>query len=315
MKTEIPVHRMILEKGEAFDLNVVAGEKGIKNTITQPELHRPGLAFAGFLDVFTYDRIQILGNTEIGYLESLTTEDRHNRIQQVFEYRIPCFIVTSNNKVPEELIKLANEREVPLLRTSHETSRFNAMISFWLEREFAPSKTAHAVFVDVFGEGVLILGGSGIGKSECGLELIERGHRLVADDVVVLKRLGKNILMGSSARAITHHMEVRGLGIIDVELLFGIGAVREEKRVSLAIELEKLTDESEVDRLGLDSETITLLDVPVRYFRIPVESGRNISILIEVAALHHRIRERGINPAGELNKRLIEMMTSSGGGI
>lgn len=306
---EIPVHRMLLEKGEPFDLEVIAGEKGLDNRITHSELHRPGLAFAGFLEVFTFNRIQILGNTEITYLTSLAQTDRRARMEAVFRYPIPCFIVTSQKTIPHELIELANAHNVPLMRTSFETTRFNAMISFWLEREFAETTSVHGVFVDVFGEGVLITGGSGVGKSECALELIERGHRLVADDVIILRRLGRNILMGSAASAIQHHMEVRGLGIIDVELLFGIGAVREEKRVSLNVELEKWTDEFEVDRLGLDVMTRTFLDVSIHSFRIPVESGRNISILIEVAALQHRIIERGINPAEELNKKLIKQMT------
>ena len=305
----IPVHRMIMEKGKTFDLEVVAGEKGLARFINQSELHRPGLAFAGFIEVFTFDRVQVLGNTEVGYLASLEASERRRRLEAVFEFSIPCFIVTNNNTPPQEMIDLGNQHNVPILRTSHETSRFNAMMSFWLEREFAPSETVHGVFVDVFGEGVLITGGSGVGKSECGLELIERGHRLVADDVVVLKRLGRNILMGSSMSAIQHHMEVRGLGIIDVELLFGIGAVREEKRVSLTVELDRWSDESVVDRLGIDTDNAVYLDVPIRRFRLPVESGRNISILIEVAALQHRILERGINPALELNKRLIKQMT------
>jgi HPr kinase/phosphorylase len=310
---KIPVHRMILEKGQAFDLSIISGEKGLDKVITQSELHRPGLAFAGFLEIFTYDRIQILGNTEVQYLNSLPKEERKRRIEAIFHFPIPCFIVTASNPVPDEIITASTTHNVPLLRTSYETSRFNAMLSFWLEREFAPTTTVHGVFVDVFGEGVLITGGSGIGKSECGLELIERGHRLVADDVVVLRRLGRNILMGGPMGTDHHHMEVRGLGIIDVELLFGIGAVREDKRVSLTVDLQRWTDETIVDRLGIDPVFATFLDVPIRQFKIPVESGRNVAILIEVAALQHRIIERGINPAEELNKRLIQRMTGQSG--
>lgn len=305
---KIPIHRMILEKGKLFEFSLLAGEKGLDNVIIKPELHRPGLALAGFLDVFTYDRVQIVGNTEVEYLASLTPEERRRRLEAVFQLPIPCIIITDNNKPMDELVELSNEHHVPLIVTTHETSRFNAMISFWLEREFAPSATVHGVLVDVFGEGVLITGGSGVGKSECGLELIERGHRLVADDVVILKRLGRNILMGASSNYIQHHMEVRGLGIVDVELLFGIGSVREDKRVSLVVELQKWTEDLEIDRLGIDEQSATYLDVPVRRFRLPVESGRNISILIEVAALQHRILERGINPAEELNKRLMKEM-------
>lgn len=305
---KIPIHRMILEKGKEYDLVVCAGEKGLDNCITQEELHRPGLAFAGFLDVFTYDRVQILGNTEIEYLKSLSPEERVARLKPIFAFPIPCFIITSANVPPREMVEMANERSIPLLCSSIPTSAFNAMISFWLQREFAPTITVHAVLVDVFGVGVLITGGSGIGKSECGLELIERGHRLVADDSVILKRLGRNILMGSSSSTIQHHMEVRGLGIIDVELLFGIGSVREQKRVSLVVDLKRWEDAPEIDRLGIDVTYHHYLDVPIRKFELPVESGRNISILIEVAALQHRILERGRNPAEELNRRVISQM-------
>lgn len=311
--TQFPVHRMILEKGKSFDLRLVAGEKGLNNQIKMDQLHRPGLAFAGFLDVFTFDRIQILGNTEIGYLHSLRPDDRLARIAAVLEFRIPCILVTAGNEAPAEMVALANEKNVPVICTSYETTHFVAMLGFWLQREFAPTLSVHGVLVDVFGVGVLITGGSGVGKSECGLELIERGHRLVADDMVLLKRLGSNLLMGSSSSTIQHHMEVRGLGIIDVELLFGVGSVREEKRVSLAVHLEKWTDDYEVERLGMDTQYTNFLQVPIRQFHIPVESGRNVSILIEVAALQHRILERGRNPAQELNERLIQEMTRSGG--
>lgn len=305
----IPVHRILMEKGKQFELEVLAGEPGLANQITQPELHRPGLALAGFLDVFTFDRLQIFGNTETRYLSSLSREERQARLEAVFAHPIPCIIVTSSNEAAPELVELANHNKVPLLRTTHTTSRFNAMLNSWLEGEFAPSTSIHGVLVDVFGVGVLITGDSGVGKSECGLELIERGHRLVADDAVHIRRLERDLLLGSSNAAIQHHMEVRGLGIIDVELLFGIGAVREDKRVSLVIELVKWSDDLVVDRIGLDQQQSTILDVPVRLFRIPVESGRNTSILIEVAALQHRILERGYNPAEALNNRLIAMMT------
>jgi HPr kinase/phosphorylase len=305
---------LLLEKGKKFDLSVVAGEAGLGNSIMQSELHRPGLAIAGFLDIFTFDRVQILGNTEVRYLHSLETSDRRRRLRALFEFPIPCFVVTTNNVPPSELVDLCNEFSVPLLRTSYNTSRFNAMIGFWLEREFAPSLTLHGVLVDVFGVGVLIGGDSGIGKSECGLELIERGHRLIADDLVVVRQLGGNILMGSPVSQFQHHMEVRGLGIVDVELLFGIGSIREEKRVSLFVDLQRWENAGEIERLGMDPQYVTYLDVPVRYFRIPVDSGRNISILIEVAALQHRVFQRGRNPAEELNKRLVAEMALRGQG-
>ncbi len=304
----IPIHHLILDKGKELDLIVEAGETGLENVIINADLHRPGLALAGFLDVFSHDRVQVMGLTEIQYLQSLSAEERRSRLEAIFQFPIPCFIVTSGFMPLPELVEMANKYHVPLLRTQFKTSRFMGMISAYLEWEFAPALTVHGVFVDVFGEGVLIQGGSGVGKSEAGLELIERGHRLVADDTVVLKRLGKNNLIGCSARNVQHHMEVRGLGIVDVELLFGIGAVREEKRVSLAVELVKWSEGMEIDRLGMDEKTCDFLEVDVRKFIIPVESGRNVSVLVEVAALQHRIYARGRNPARELNDRLIRQM-------
>ncbi|MBI5154420.1 HPr(Ser) kinase/phosphatase [Candidatus Poribacteria bacterium] len=305
----LTVSRLFTDKRKQFDLQVVAGKGGLDGTIPTSELNRPGLAFAGFLGVYSHDRIQILGNTEISYLESLTHDDRRARLEAAMNYKIPCIVITTGHKPPLELAELAEARAIPILCTTHPTSRFWSMLTFFLEREFAPTTTVHGVLVDVYGIGVLIMGSAGAGKSECGLELIERGHLLVADDVVVLKRLHKDVLTGSAASNVQHHMEVRGLGIVDVELLFGAGSVREEKRVSLVVRLEPRKEESEIDRLGLDQHYANLLGVNVREFKIPVEPGRNISILVEVAALQHRIYTQGRNPAQELNERLIKHMS------
>lgn len=304
----LTISRLLQEKRKQFDLNVVAGSRGLDNALTSSEINRPGLAFAGFLDVYVHDRMQVLGNTEISYLERLEAETRANRLDAALDYPIPCIVVTSGIEAPEELQELCEKRGIPLLQTSHPTTRFASMVTFFLEREFAPTMTAHGVLVDVFGVGVLVMGSAGVGKSETGLELIERGHRLVADDVVVLKRLGRNLLMGSASSNVAHHMEVRGLGIVDVELLFGAGSVRDEKRIDLVVRLERWTEETMVDRLGLDEKFANLLGVDVREFTIPVEPGRNISILVEVAALQHRIQSQGRNPAKELNERLIKQM-------
>ncbi len=299
---------MLEDKGRQFDLHLVAGERGIDAPVVEADLNRPGLAFAGFLEVFSHNRIQILGNTESGYLASLGPGERRHRLEKALEYEIPCFIVTDNNKPPHELLEIANERDIAILTTSHPTTRFASLLTFYLEREFAPTTLVHGVLVDVFGIGVLIMGTAGVGKSECGLELIERGHRLVADDVVVAKRLGKGLVVGAAASNVQHHMEVRGLGIVDVELLFGAGSVREEKRVDLIVKLERWTRDTRIDRVGLDEEFENVLDVSIRTFTIPVEPGRNISILVEVAALQFRIHSQGRNPARELNERLIKQM-------
>ena len=308
---KLTVSSLLTQKGKQFDLTVLAGQQGLDRPIPQGELNRPGLAFAGFLDVYSHDRVQILGNTETSYLLSIPPGERRARLARAMDFDIPCFVITTSNPAPPELLELANERRIPILLTSHPTTRFWSMLTFYLEREFAPTRTVHGVMMDVFGIGVLITGSAGAGKSECGLELIERGHRLIADDVVIIKRLAKNLVVGSATSNVAHHMEVRGLGIVDVELLFGVGSVRDEKRVSLVVRLENRTDDSMVDRLGIDEKYCDLLGVPVREFVIPVEPGRNLSILVEVACLQHRINAQGRNPARELNERLIKQMERS----
>ena len=311
---DLSVARFMEVKGRQFDLRLLAGQDGLTNRITSNELNRPGLAFAGFLDVYTHDRLQVLGNTETGYLERLSDTERRDRLSAALDFPIPCIVITNDNPAPPELLELCDQRQIPLLATTLPTTRFMSMTTFFLERESAPTQTAHGVLVDVFGIGVMIMGSAGVGKSECGLELIERGHRLVADDVVVLKRLGRNFLVGAAAYNFAHHMEVRGLGIVDVELLFGAGSIREEKKIDLVVCLERWTSETQVDRLGIDEHFINLLDVDVREYRIPVEPGRNISILVEVAALQFRIHSQGRNPAQELNDRLIKQMSKERSG-
>ncbi|MBX3728180.1 MAG: HPr(Ser) kinase/phosphatase [Candidatus Sumerlaeia bacterium] len=307
---QISVSQLLNEKGKQFDLRLIAGRKGLDNTVSSSELNRPGLAFAGFLDIYTHDRVQILGNTELAFLAKMEPAVRAERMAAALDYAVPLIIVTSGLEPPEGLTEMCERRNIPLVVTGHTTSRISSMLGFHLERVFAPTSTAHGVLVDVFGVGVLITGSAGVGKSEVGLELIERGHRLVADDVVMLKRLGRNLLMGSAASNVAHHMEVRGLGIVDVELLFGAGSVRDEKKVDLVVRLKrrKTDDVTEIDRLGLDEHFATLLGVEVREFTIPVEPGRNASILVEVAALQFRIHSQGRNPAQELNERLIKQM-------
>lgn len=308
MPKSLTVADLINAKKVHFDLECVAGKSGLNNPITQIEYTRPGLAYAGFLEVFVTDRIQIIGNTETGYLEHLEPTLRRERLEAALRFAIPCIIFTDKNVPMDDFIEIADRNGIPLLVTPHPTTHFGSTLSFFLEREFAPTKTVHGVLVDVFGVGVLITGNAGVGKSEAALELIERGHRLIADDCVILKRFSKDLLMGSAVGSAHHLMEVRGLGIIDVELLFGAGSVREEKTVHLIVKLERWTDEMEIDRLGLDEHYVNLLGIDVREFTIPVEPGRNTSILVEVASLQFRINSRGRNPAKELNERLITQM-------
>lgn len=300
----ISIGKLLEKKGRALEMQVVAGREGLDNRVESPELNRPGLAIAGFYDVFSNDRIQILGITECSFLRKLDPADRLARLIRMFEFPIPCFIVTSGENVTPEFLNLANDNNVPIIRTPMPTSRFSGMLSNFLEMEFAPSCTIHGVLLDVYGMGVLLAGISGVGKSETALELVERGHRLVADDVVILRRISKNLLIGGASEILKHHMEIRGLGIVDVEKLYGVGSVREEKKVSLLIHLEKWEQNGDYDRLGIDEKTRTIFDVEIPEYRIPVEPGRNLAILIEVAALQQRLRYQGYNPASEFNKTL-----------
>jgi len=302
----ISIKKIIETKGKSLEISVVAGDQGLDNMVESPELNRPGLAIAGFYDVFSHDRIQILGITECSFLKSMESKERFNRISRMFEFEIPCFIITSEQKVSKEFLDLADKNNVPVMKTPIPTSRFSAMLSYFLELEFAPTCTIHGVLLDVYGMGVLIVGISGVGKSETALELVERGHRLVADDVVILRRISKNLLIGSASEVLRHNMEIRGLGIVDVEKLYGVGSVRNEKKVSLLIHLEKWDVNKKYERLGIEELKRNIFDVEIPEYRIPVEPGRNLAILIEVASLQQRLIYQGYNPAKEFNKNLID---------
>jgi len=305
---KLTVRRFLEISGKTLDLHALTGKAGFDNVITTSEWNRPGVAFAGFLDVFAYDRIQVLGNTEISYLRSLGSRERRRRLKTIFSYAIPCFVITSTYPIPPELLELAEANRIPVLKTSFNTSLFVGRLIYLLDQEFAPSVTIHGVLLDVFGMGVLIVGESGVGKSECALELIQRGHRLVADDVVILRRRSKTMIVGCSSLVTKHHMEVRGLGIINVESLFGAGAVCDEQTVDLVIALERRQEGKEYDRVGLEDRTRTILDVAIPECVIPVEPGRNLSILVEVAAMNQRLKNTGFNPARSLNEQLVQRM-------
>lgn len=300
----IPV-RMVLDKlGQELDLKLVAGEAGLDNTFNTTELNRPGLAFAGYYDVFTSDRIQIIGITEISYLKSLEPADRLQRVRRTFEFNIPAMIVTSDQEILEELRRVADERAIPLLKTPLLTSNFSSHLSRFLQRAVAPTWHIHGVSLDVFGMGVLITGPSGVGKSECALELLERGHRLIADDIVILRRVGKGDLVASASERLGYHMEIRGIGIIDVETLFGVRAVRDEEVVSLVIRMERWEQNKDYDRIGITANTCLLFDCELPEYVVPVQPGRNMSLLVEVAALMQRLKNQGINTAEVFNARL-----------
>lgn len=307
---EITVAELLRDHAADMDITVVTESGGMDRRITTGELNRPGLALAGFLDVFTYDRVQLVGNTEMSYLRGLPAAESGARLHAMLRYAIPCLIVTEGNDVPPEMAAIFEVSGVPLLRSGLPTTRLGGLLHAALERLFAPTLNVHGDFLDVFGMGTLIMGRSGVGKSECALELVERGHRLVADDQVLMRRLAKDHLVGRSPEVTKYHMEIRGLGILNVERLFGIAAVSEEKPVELVVWLEKWDDSVEYERLGIDTLTETFIDVPVPKYVIPVQPGRNISIMVEMAALTQRLKNAGVNPAREMEETMLARMAA-----
>ena len=306
----ITVERFYKKLQERLRLRLVNTEVSLAGKIKSTDIHRPGLAFSGYYDYFACDSVQILGQTEINYCSSeMSVEKFGKSLDILFTYNIPCFVISRNQRVPELLLKKATEANVPIFRSPLTTSKLSAQITVFLEEQQAPETSVHGTLIDVYGIGVLLLGKSGVGKSECALELIERKHRLVADDVVDIKLKVGTILMGYSSDIIGHHMEIRGLGIINILDIFGVGSIRNQKRISLVVTLEKWNTRREYERLGLEERTYDLLGCELPHLVIPVRPGRNIPILIEVAALTQREKKMGINPAQEFNRRLIEAMS------
>ena len=277
--------------------------------IRSAEIHRPGLAFSGFYDYFAYDRVQVLGKTEIRFLNKLVGVARKRNLAKFFSYRIPCVIVAKNQPIPKDFLEQATAAHIPVFRAVYRTSICVSQVTVFIENMITPDMTVHGTLLDVYGIGTLLLGKSGIGKSECALELIERGHRLVADDVVRIKREG-DVIIGTANDVVQHHMEIRGLGIIDVNSIFGVGAVRNRKQITLTVTLEKWSQKREYERLGLENQTNDVLGVSLPHLVIPVRPGRNIPILVEAAALTQRAKFMGHHSANEFNQKLIDKMKS-----
>ena len=308
MPQSITVRKLLHRMEYELQLSVVAGKAGLDQAIAIAELNRPGLALCGYYDHFARERIQVFGDGEIAYLNHLSSEERSQIFRQFFSYRTPCVVVTRGLDPPEEMVKEAAQTQTPLCVTTLTTPVFARRLLLFLEDEFGPFEIVHGDFVEVYGIGVLILGDSGIGKSECALELIRRGHRIIADDAVLIKRVSGHRIFGTSAHVLKHYMEVRGLGIIDVLTLFGATAVRSRKRVELVVRLELWDEEKEYNRSGLDDETYPVLGERVPYVLVPVQPGRNTSIIVEVAAMGLRARKMGRHSAKEFNDALIEQM-------
>lgn len=308
-KTSIAVARLLDEMADDLELQVIGGYQGVGRPVLTADINRPGLALSGYLDYFASDRIQILGNTEIHYMERLSASALQLRLERMFSFEIPAFLLSRNLKPRPVLLDMCNRRGIPVLQSSKSTDEVISRVILFLAEEFSPHTMVHGTAVDCYGVGCLIVGAPGIGKSETALDLVERGHLLVADDMVTLRRQGDDALYAESTPVIEHHMEIRGIGIIDVKGVFGVGRVRNTKRIGLIAELEEWKQDAQYDRTGLTDEYVTILGIKVPYLLIPVRPGRNIAVILEVAALNHRLKELGIHPAQRLNQRLIDMMS------
>ncbi len=276
--------------------------------IPSVELNRPGLQFVGFYEHFAYERPQVVGLVEMTYLESLSDEERKMRLEQYFSYPIPCVILCRGMMPTEDMVVLAKKHDVALLRSEEMTTKFTVNAMNYLNRVLAPRSTLHGVLVDVYGVGMLITGESGVGKSETALELVKRGHQLVADDVVDISKVNDKRLVGESPETIRHFMEIRGIGIIDIKAMYGIGSVMRSRSIDLVIHLEHWKEKKAYDRLGLSEDFTTIMDVRIPQLVLPVRPGRNLAIIIEVAARNFSLKNTGYSAAKELDRRLNEMM-------
>ncbi len=291
---------------DEFQLELVCGEEGVNRPITTSDLSRPGLEIAGYFDYYPADRIQILGMTELSFFSKLNDAERTSRMQMLCSDITPCIIITRDLEVPKELLMASESVSVPVLRTSMKTTRFSSRLTNFLESKLAPTTAVHGVLVDIYGVGVMITGKSGVGKSETALELVKRGHRLVADDCVEIRQEDDDTLVGNSPELIEHLLEIRGVGIINVMTLFGAGAVRSHKRISLVINLELWDQQKNYDRLGLEEEKVRIIDTDITRMNIPVRPGRNIAVIIEVAAMNFRLKRMGVNTAQQFTEKLNE---------
>jgi HPr kinase/phosphorylase len=296
------------DKKHNLGLALLAGQAGLTRIITHSQVQKMGLALTGFIRFINPQRIQIIGNTELAYLQTLSPDEQKEVIRRICEPEMACLVVTRNLDIPEILLQEAEKKGIPLFRTNLKTIDFIERVTKFLEEKLAPTTSIHGVLMDVFGVGVLILGKSGIGKSECALDLILRGHRLVADDMVYVQRRSPTIISGSGFEVIKHHMEIRGLGIINIRSLFGVEAIRERKKIELVLELMEWDSLVDYDRLGFEEEKYTILEVELPMLKIPVTPARNLTTIIEVAARNHLLKVMGYNSALEFEKRLLREM-------
>lgn len=298
-----------------FTLTLVAGDDGVHREITTSDISRPGIEMTGYFKYYPKERLQLIGKTEMAYFLDLTEEQQKDRASKLCTDITPGIVISRGMEIPQSMIDAANEFGVPILHSPRKTTRVISRLTNYLEVKFAPFTAIHGVLVDVYGVGVLITGQSGVGKSETALELVKRGHRLVADDSVEIRQEDYDRLIGNSPSLIEHLLEIRGLGIINVMTLFGAGAVRSYKKISLIIDLELWDDQKQYDRLGLDEDTMKIMDVKLPKATVPVRPGRNLAVIIEVAAMNFRLKKMGVNAAEEFSDRLTTMIDQEKDGM
>lgn len=301
---KVHIHELI----NKFQLELVSGEEGIHRTIRTSDISRPGLEMAGYFTFYPGERLQLLGKTELSFISELDPETRMERLSLLCTDETPGIIVSRDIEVPKELLKASHKTGVPIMRSPVTTTRLSSRITNFLESRLAPTTAKHGVLVDIYGIGVLITGNSGVGKSETALELVKRGHRLVADDSVEIRQEDEDTLIGSAPELIQHLLEIRGLGIINVMTLFGAGAIRNYKKISIVMNLEVWDSKKVYDRLGLEEETTKIIDTEIPILTIPVRPGRNLAVIIEVAAMNFRLKRMGMNAAQQFSERLTDVI-------
>lgn len=291
---------------ERFELELVCGEEGIHRPITTSDISRPGLEMAGFIQYYPAERLQLVGRTELAFFNGLDKKTGVERMIDLCRYETPGILVARGYEAPPEFVEASEQTGVPIIRSPMTTTRLSSRITNYLEGKLAPETAIHGVLVDIYGVGVLITGDSGVGKSETALELVKRGHRLVADDSVEIRQMGEEYLVGTAPELIQHLLEIRGLGIINVMTLFGARAIRNYKKVTLVVDLELWREDKMYDRIGLDEQSMTIIDTRIPKLTVPVRPGRNLAVIVEVAAMNYRLKKMGMNAAKDFSARLTD---------
>lgn len=312
MADNITVKKIFDNRKDDLLLTLLNSEEGLKKKVESAEVYRPGLALAGFVERFPNKRTMVLGETELAFLNSLPKEELISSLEKFFAFDIPCIIISKGIIPPLEILAMADRKKTAVFSSRRSTTDLVSRLSVYLDNQFAPTITLHGTLVDVYGVGLLYTGKSGIGKSECALDLIERGHRLVADDVIKITRKSANYLVGTSSEILGQHMEVRGIGIIDVEALFGIRAIRLQKRVEAEVRLSYWEDTADYERLGIDEKYTTVLGVEIPLITIPVSPGKNITVISEVIAMNLMLKVYGEHSAQDFSRRLTERLARAG---